>query len=154
MKNVSKIQSKISKFIIVAASCFGFGCIVIGGEALAQQPTAADTMKVSLKGLSFATVSSADDGTTLPHVIVKFGDLDVSNPQGASLLYDRIQTAARNVCSRFVDPWNLVAMANRKECVDKTILDTVTKINSSALTAVYSAKTGKKVPTRLASGSK
>jgi UrcA family protein len=103
---------------------------------------------------SFATVSSANDGTTPPQVIVKFRDLDISTSKGAAALYDRIQTAARNVCSRFVDPWNLLAMANREKCLDKTILDTVTKINSSALTAVYGAKTGKEVPTRLVSVSK
>ena len=109
---------------------------------------------LSVLAFSFATVSSANDGTTLPHVIVKFGDLDVSNPQGASLLYDRIQTAARDVCSRSVDPWDLPGMANREKCAEKTILDTVIKINRSALTAVYSAKTGKEVPTRLVSVSK
>ena len=109
---------------------------------------------LSVLAFSFATVSSANDGTTPPQVIVKFRDLDISTSKGAVALYDRIQTAARNVCSRFVDPWNLLAMANREKCLDKTILDTVSKINSSALTAVYGAKTGKEVPTRLVSVSK
>jgi hypothetical protein len=45
-------------------------------------------------------VSSANDGTTPPQVIVKFGDLDISTSKGAAALHDRIQTAAVDVCSR------------------------------------------------------
>ena len=33
-------------------------------------------------------------------------------------------------------------------CIDKAILGAVTKVNAPALSAVYSAKTGKEVPTR------
>ena len=54
----------------------------------------------SALAFSFATVSSAHDGTTLPHVIVKFGDLDISTSKDAAALHDRIQTAAVDVCSR------------------------------------------------------
>ena len=50
---------------------------------------------LSVLAFSFATVSSANDGTTPPQVIVKFGDLDISTSKGAAALYDRIQTAAR-----------------------------------------------------------
>ena len=49
---------------------------------------------LSVLAFSFATVSSANDGTTPPQVIVKFGDLDISTSKGAAALYDRIQTAA------------------------------------------------------------
>ncbi len=47
---------------------------------------------------SFRTVSGADEGTTPPQAIVKFGDLDISTPQGASALYGRIRSAAVKVC--------------------------------------------------------
>ena len=38
--NVTKTQSKLAKFTVVA-SFFALGCTAIGGAALAQQPTAA-----------------------------------------------------------------------------------------------------------------
>jgi hypothetical protein len=42
----------------------------------------------------------------------------------------------------------------RNACIDEAILGAVTRVNNSALTAVYSAKTGKEVATRLVSVAK
>ena len=44
-----------------------------------------------------AVVSSADDSGALQER-VKYGDLDVSNSQGATTLYTRIRIAAADVC--------------------------------------------------------
>ena len=96
---------------------------------------------------SIATVSRADDGTTPPQVIVKFGDLNISSSQGAAALYARIKSAAEKVCSPY-DRSGLEAKTRLNACIDKAILGAVTKVNAPALSAVYSAKTGKEVPTR------
>src|SRR5271157_5231900 len=93
---------------------------------------------VSALAFSFATVSNADDGTTPPQVIVKFGDLNISNPQGAATLYARIRSAAKSVCSQF-DGRRLEEMAKRNACIDMAILGAVTMVNNSALSALYSA---------------
>jgi UrcA family protein len=105
---------------------------------------------LSALALSFATVSNAADDTVPPQVIVKFGDLNISNPQGAATLYARIRSAAKSVCSQF-DGRRLEEMAKRDACINKAILGAVTKVNNSALSAVYSAKTAKEAPTHLAS---
>src|SRR5271163_1389599 len=47
---------------------------------------------------SFAVVCSAADSTDALQSIVNYGDLNVSSPQGAAVLYARIQAAARRVC--------------------------------------------------------
>jgi UrcA family protein len=101
----------------------------------------------------FAALPAAADSSDLAEITVKFGDLNISNPQGATALYARIGFAAKSVCSRFDGPGATDKM-RRDECINKAISKAVTKVNSSALSAVYSAKTGKQVPIRLVSSSK
>ena len=86
---------------------------------------------------SFRTVSGADEGTTPPQAIVKFGDLDISTPQGASALYGRIRSAAVKVCSPSSD--NVAD----QPCLQKAIADAVMNLNRPELSAVYEAKYGK-----------
>jgi UrcA family protein len=101
---------------------------------------------------SFVILPAVADTFDAPQATVKYGNLNISNPQGASELYRRIRMAAYNVCPQ--DGPGLTAFAQREACINKAILGAVTKINNSALTAMYEAKTGKEVPTRLASDSK
>jgi len=108
---------------------------------------------LSALAFSFATVSNAADDTVPPQVIVKFGDLNISSPQGAAVLYARIRAAAHNVCSQF-DSRGLSNLVQREHCVNEAIEGAVRKVNNPALSAVYSAKTGKEAPTHLVSNQK
>ena len=99
---------------------------------------------------SFTVLPAVADSSDVPQVTVKYGDLNVSNPQGAAALYARIRSAGKSVCSQFDGP-EIHAYLQRNACINKAILDAVTKVNNFALTAVYRAKTGKEVPTRLVS---
>jgi UrcA family protein len=94
----------------------------------------------------------ADSGDA-PQVTVKYGDLNVSSPQGAAVLYARIRNAAKSVCPT-IDDRRLAEMANRDACIDKAISGAVIKVNNAALSALYIEKTGKELPIRLASISK
>ena len=78
-----------------------------------------------------------------PTVTVKFADLDVSHPPGATALYHRIRAAAGNVCSSFDQIPGLKGKMQRDACIDKAIADAVLKVDAPALTAVYSTKMGK-----------
>ncbi len=99
---------------------------------------------------SFAVLPAAADSFDAPQVTVKFGDLNISNSQGAAVLYGRIRAAAERVCSPY-DESGLEAKMRLSACIDKAIFGAVTKVNAPALSAVYSTKTGKEVPMRLAS---
>lgn len=112
MTIASRFQSPIS---IALAGIFSFG--------LPALPVAADSV-APLK------------------VTVKFGDLDISRPQGAVALYGRIRSAAEKVCSPFEGP-GLMAKAHLDACIHKAIADAVMAVNEPALLAVYSAKLGK-----------
>ena len=104
---------------------------------------------LSALALSFATVSNADDGTTPPQVIVKFGDLDVSTSKGAVALYGRIHSAALDVCSRMYVS-EVAYLFHKNECLQKVIADAVIKVNRPALSAVFASKFGVSPPVVLA----
>jgi len=104
---------------------------------------------LSALAFSFATASRADDGTTPPQVTVKFGDLNVSNPQGAATLYRRIHGAAETVCLRmYIDErayeWH------KNACLQKVIGDAVIKVDRPALSAIFASKFGASPPMLLA----
>jgi len=107
VKNAIKIQTKISKFIF-AASCFGFGCILIGGEAQAQQPTDADKMKVSLTGL------------------------DLSTSEGVRAAHERVRTAARRVCAKVATSADMSTSLRYITCLDEAMASSVARIAAIA----------------------
>ena len=108
------------------------------------------TSLFSVLSSSLAALPAAADGFEPLKVTVKFGDLDISHPQGAAVLYLRIRAAAQNVCSPF-DGRGLSAKMHLDACVKKAVADAVTTVDKPALFAVYSAKTGKTLPARVAS---
>jgi UrcA family protein len=105
---------------------------------------------LSVLSSNFAAFPAAADGSEPLKATVKFGDLDVSHPQGAIVLYRRIRAAAENVCAPF-DGSGLPAKMRLNACVKHAIADAVTRVDKPALFAVYSAKMGETLPTRIAS---
>jgi UrcA family protein len=100
---------------------------------------------------SFGAVCSAADINGAPQAIVKYGDLNVSSPQGAAVLYARILTAADRVCEP-LDNRDLGSKARMAACVHKAIADAVTQVNQPALFGVYNAKNKLPQPIILAAG--
>jgi UrcA family protein len=97
-----------------------------------------------------ATVSFASDGTDALQAKVKYDDLNVSSSSGAATLYNRIRTAAENVCH----PFNNRDFASQKllaACVHEAMSDAVKEVNQPALFTIYNAKTGASKPIMLAS---
>jgi UrcA family protein len=100
---------------------------------------------------SFAALPAAEaESFDAPQVTVAFGDLDVSRPEGAAVLYRRIKAAAETVCSPY---WatGFAAQANAYDCVRSAIAEAVTAVNQPALSQVYGAKNHKPLPLRSAS---
>ena len=65
-------------------------------------------------------------------VTVRFGDLDLSNLQGATALYRRIRLAAEQVCSPF-DGRDIASKIRMEACVHRAVGDAVTTANRAAL---------------------
>ena len=90
---------------------------------------------------SFAAVSVAADNSVVHQVVVKFGDLNLSNPQGAATLYSRIVAAAREVCKPLDFNVRDLGIRTRLDaCVHKAIADAVRTVAQPQLLAIYNAK--------------
>jgi len=87
-------------------------------------------------GLSLCVVAAADPSAHSR--IVKYADLNPSDPAGAHALYRRIRAAAQVVCSYYF----FATDTDRARCVRDATADAVTKINQPALSAVSSANNG------------
>ena len=83
---------------------------------------------------SLSTVSGADPSSASR--VVKFADLNISNPSGAHVLYMRILAAAQVVCSYQA----FATDTDKARCVHDAIADAVAKIDQPKLSAVYNAK--------------
>lgn len=100
---------------------------------------------------SFVALPAAADSFEPPKVAVKAADLNLANPRDAAVLYRRIHTAAENICSPYDHTGGLSSKMLVNTCVNKAVENAVIKTNEPALTTVYSAKTGKTPPPRIAS---
>jgi UrcA family protein len=77
---------------------------------------------------------------TLRHKTVSFRDLNVSNPEGAAVLYKRIKSAASEVCGT----WDSLSQRPAvMTCIDEAVSRAVAQVNRPMLTSLHQAKTGK-----------
>jgi len=99
---------------------------------------------------SFAAVPAVSDSFAPLTVRVKFGDLDLSRPRDAAVLYGRIRTAAEKVCSPY-EASGLAAKMHLNSCIREAVSKAVTTVDAPALSLIHKAKMGTSLPTRLAS---
>jgi len=85
----------------------------------------------------FAGLSAAADQVITESRTVTYGDLNLSNPKGASELYRRIVAASHEVCG---SSDNLGELAREQACRRKAIADAVIGVGEPGLIAVYNAK--------------
>jgi UrcA family protein len=101
---------------------------------------------------SIAALCAAAESTDTPTVIVKYGDLNVANPQGAAALYNRIVAAAHQVCKSFDnDSRGLGSRPRQDACIHKATADAVSKVGKPELFAIYNAKNRQPLPIVVAS---
>ena len=82
-------------------------------------------------------------------VVVHFADLDLSRSEGAAVLYQRLDGAAKAVCAPL--DRDLARYTAFKACVKGALSTAVAKVDQPALTAYYEEKTnGRKAVVRIA----
>lgn len=96
--------------------------------------------------LSCGATSNASDDVRVYRRVVKFGDLNLSNSRDAARLYNRILVAARDVCSWSPYEVFLEAKARAQRCVDKAVVDAVTRVDHPQLIAAYNANKRQPLP--------
>lgn len=97
-----------------------------------------------------ATTFAAEPADQAPQEIVKYSDLNVGNPAGAAVLYQRIHAAAQRVCKVGEDR-DLATAQKSKICANEAEARAVSQVNFSALSAYYQMKTGHPAPKLTAS---
>ncbi len=97
-----------------------------------------------------AVSAGAADAKDSLSITVKFGDLNVSTPEGAAALYARIRSAAKSVCSP-PESTDYPFKSGFNACVHKAVADAVTKVNRMELYAVYNQSNTPALPTSLLS---
>jgi UrcA family protein len=88
----------------------------------------------------FAVLPAVAGSSEGPQATVKYQDLNIASPEGAAVLYADIRRAAEKACSQ-VDG-GVDTYGERQICINKAILDAVTKVNAFALSAVYASRHG------------
>jgi UrcA family protein len=99
--------------------------------------------------LAVAGASAADPSSGVRSVTIKYGDLNLSNTEGAKTLYGRIARASHEVCDTADDRFPEVLLAEHS-CRAKAIADAVTKVGHPNLIAVYNANNRTPLPIRMA----
>jgi UrcA family protein len=97
--------------------------------------------------LGFSGASLADGSSDVRQLTVKYGDLNITNPDGARALYKRISTAAWKVCAP--PDGSMRYISETEKCVHKSIADAVTAVNQPALYAAYNEKNKTPLATNL-----
>jgi UrcA family protein len=96
-----------------------------------------------------AAVNAAED-SGIPKIVVKYADLNVSAPQGAAVLFQRIRRAGEAVCGSLAGG-GLGPKMRMNACVQNAVADAVTKVNQPQLFAIYKANYKTPSPTTLLS---
>ena len=95
--------------------------------------TAFSTVALSLFG---AGVHASAIEASPAQKVVRYSDLDLSQRDGAKMLYARLQGAATQVCGT-LDRRNLRQMQLQRECYEKALAEAVVSVDKSAVTALY-----------------
>ena len=108
-------------------------------------PSLVSTAILGTLALTCGAPSMAADGEharqdNVRQVVVRYGDLNISNAQGAAMLYRRIAAAADDVCNADYGIRELGLRANVDACVRKAISGAVNKVGRPELFAIYNAR--------------
>jgi UrcA family protein len=111
--NTVKLVRRSSAWPVAIAS---LACLVGSAQALAAAPTQTHS------------------------VTVRYGDLDLATSAGATVLYDRIETAARMTCDYPYGRFG--SLSGVGSCKGSAIADAVASVNNPLLSTIYTAHTG------------
>jgi UrcA family protein len=107
-----KIATSSALPSMIATALLAITCLASAGTAQAWDPGQALTKKVT------------------------YGDLNLDSEQGAKALYNRLRSAAKEVCA----PFESIELARRivwQTCVDHAVTSAVEQVNRPMVTAVH-----------------
>jgi UrcA family protein len=118
------------------------GCLVqtaaFAWNALpAASPPSGDAVQRHLFENAFPALAAAHRATDgAPSVVVRYGDLDLSQPEQAATLYSRLRHAAREVCPP-VSARDLSRLEAASSCYRTALARAVRTVDRASLTRLY-----------------
>lgn len=97
------------------------------------------TMMIFGLGL-ISQLAQADAPEDVHLVKVHFADLDLTRGEAAAVLYERLASAAKTVCTS-LEGRDLASQMRFRSCVETAIGSAVAKVDRSMLTAYYKTRT-------------
>lgn len=96
---------------------------------------------------------SADLQDRTKSLTVSFADLDLSKPEGAATLLDRMRNAAKGVCSS-LDGASIREQQRHAACIEFALSNAVTRVDQPTLTEYFAMHTStqSQLPIKVASG--
>jgi UrcA family protein len=91
-------------------------------------------------GLTVDHASAASAFEEPTNVVVRYSDLDLSQPKDAATLYHRIQRAAREACEDN-GPESLARTVRIRKCKKEAVNNAVAKVSSQQLNEIHQAQT-------------
>lgn len=85
-----------------------------------------------------STAQAAKPENFVPSKVVRFQDLNLESPEGAAVLYRRINAAAHEVCG---DPDRYQELKPNR-CVKDAVSQAIAQVDRPMLTSLYQEKTG------------
>jgi UrcA family protein len=101
-----------------------------GWTVLAGAVTA---LMLSVSTAAIAAPPGVDDTQS---IAVSYAELDVSRPEGAKVLYQRIQRAALVVCNEYASPYRILR-ARASACYQDAVANAVAHVNSAQLYTIH-----------------
>lgn len=114
-------------------------------NTLIKRSIVAFTLTAALTSLSLPVQAGEPAASTEPNIKVKFRDLDLSKPEGAATLYQRIERSARLVCTDSSSPYDAGRVETFQRCYQGAIQDAVASIDQPLLTALHRAKSSEPI---------
>jgi UrcA family protein len=106
-------------------------------------------IRIALAVALFAALTAGAQAADAPQLHVKYADLNVANAAGATVLYQRIRSAADQACG-VPGTRDLGRLTAAKACAAHAVAQAVTAVNAPALTSIHQVKIGATSVTRLA----
>ena len=115
----------------------------MNSEQIHHRVAAAVAAVVAVAVTSFGIAEGIHPGTRSapPSVQVAYAGLDLSRPEGAQLLYRRLQQASSKVCGR-IDQVDVRGYPRWQHCYDAALQRAVLQLNAPELLAVYHSEDG------------
>ena len=90
--------------------------------------------------LTVAQATALQSGAVAPSRKVSYGDLNLTTPEGAGILYQRIRGAARSVCGD--QGRTLFEQSQWTSCVSDAISRAVAEVDNPGLTSIHGSRGG------------